>query len=283
MIDLHTHSTASDGKLTPAELIRYAKRTGIEVIALTDHDTLSGLEEAAAEASRIGIEFIPGVEISAVYNPGTMHILGYFIDPADPDLTETLSWLRGGRDDRNSQILDRLAELGYPLDHEDVAALAGGESMGRPHIARAMIDRGYVSTFNEAFERYLGKGALAYVDREKMTPEKAIESIIQAGGIPVLAHPQTLSLPDDELADLLDRLASLGLAGVEAYYYSHTDAETELYVNLADSFNLVITGGSDFHGAGMIDTDLGVGRGDMNVPRSIADRLTALHGGGAVR
>ena len=273
MIDLHTHSTASDGKLSPAELMRHARSVGIEVIALTDHDTLSGLEEAAEEAARVDIEFIPGIEISAENDPGTLHMLGYFIDPSNSELIETLAWLRGGRDDRNQIILAKLAELGCPLDWEEVAALAGGESMGRPHIATAMVNRGYVSSFNDAFERYLGKGAAAYTDRLKMTPEIAIDRIRSAGGLPVLAHPQTLSLNDEELSDLLDRLTSLGLAGIEVYYYSHSADETDLYLTLARRYGLVVTGGSDCHGPGMIETKLGVGRGNMNIPRSVADNL----------
>jgi predicted metal-dependent phosphoesterase TrpH len=277
MIDLHTHSTASDGKLTPAELMRHAKAMGVEVIALTDHDTLSGLEEAFEEAEKVGIELIPGVEISAENNPGTLHMLGYYVDPSDAELVETLSWLRGGRDDRNHMILVKLAELGCPLQWDEVAALAGGESMGRPHIATAMLNRGYVSSFNDAFDRYLGKGGAAYTDRDKMTPEIAVERIRSAGGLPVLAHPQTLSLSDDELSDLLGRLASMGLAGVEVYYYSHSEEETALYLSLARKYGLIATGGSDFHGPGMIETRLGVGRGNMNIPRSVADDLRQLH------
>jgi predicted metal-dependent phosphoesterase TrpH len=277
MIDLHTHSTASDGMLSPAELMRHAKAVGVEVIALTDHDTLSGLEEASEEAARIGVEFIPGIEISAENNPGTLHMLGYFIDPSDADLVETLSWLRGGRDDRNHLILKKLAELGCPLEWDEVEVLAGGESMGRPHIATAMVNRGYVATFNEAFERYLGKGAAAYTDRDKMTADVAIGRIRSAGGLPVLAHPQTLALTDDELSDLVRKLASSGLAGIEVYYYSHSPEETELYLSLAGEYGLVVTGGSDFHGPGMIETRLGTGRGNMNIPRSVADELTRLH------
>jgi predicted metal-dependent phosphoesterase TrpH len=277
MIDLHTHSTASDGKLSPAELMRHARAVGIEVIALTDHDTLSGLEEASEEAARIGLEFIPGVEISAENNPGTLHMLGYFIDPSDTELVQTLAWLRGGRDDRNHLILSKLAELGCPLEWDEVEALAGGESMGRPHIATAMLNRGYVATFNEAFERYLGKGAAAYTDRKKMTPEVAIERIRSAGGLPVLAHPQTLSLADDELTDLVARLAGMGLAGIEVYYYSHSEEETAFYKTLANRYGLGLTGGSDFHGPGMIETRLGIGRGNMNIPRSVADDLKRLH------
>lgn len=277
MIDLHTHSTASDGKLAPAELVREAARVGIEVLALTDHDTLSGLAEAAEEASRLGLEFIPGVEISAEFSPGTLHMLGYFVDPADAELEQALSWLRGGRDDRNRLILERLAELGCPLDLAEVAGLAGGESVGRPHIARAMINHGYVSSFQEAFDRYLGKGAAAYVDRAKMTPERAIASILKADGIPVLAHPQTLALERDAVEKLVESLASLGLAGLEAYYYSHSEEETAFYISLARKLGLAVTAGSDFHGPGTIDSGLGVGRGNMNVPRSIADALVMRH------
>ena len=283
MIDLHTHSTASDGKLYPAELMRHAQAVGIEVIALTDHDTLSGLEEASEEAARIGVELIPGVEISAENKPGTLHMLGYYVDPSDAELMETLSWLRGGRDDRNHIILSKLAELGCPLEWDEVAALAGGESMGRPHIATAMVNRGYVSSFNDAFDRYLGKGAAAYTDRDKMTPEIAIKCIRSAGGLPVLAHPQTLSLSDDELSDLLSRLTSMGLAGVEVYYYSHSEEETALYSSLARKYGLIVTGGSDFHGPGMIETRLGVGRGNMKIPKSIADDLKQLHQKGSPR
>ena len=152
---------------------------------------------------------------SAENDPGTLNMLGYFIDPKDAELVETLLWLRGGRDDRNHIILTKLAELGCPLEWDEVAAYAGGESMGRPHIATAMVNRGYVATFKDAFDRYLGKGAAAYTEREKMTPEIAIERIRSAGGLAVLAHPQTLSLTDDKLSDLLGRLTSQGLAGVE--------------------------------------------------------------------
>jgi len=186
-------------------------------------------------------------------------------------------WLRGGRDDRNRLILAKLAELGCPLEWDEVAALAGGESMGRPHIANAMLNRGYVSTFKDAFDRYLGKGAAAYTERDKMTPEIAIERIRSAGGLAVLAHPQTLSLKDEELSDLLGRLASLGLAGVEVYYYSHTEEETALYLTLARKYGLIATGGSDFHGSGMLETRLGVGRGDMDIPKSVAGDLKQLY------
>ena len=277
MIDLHTHSTASDGKLSPSELIAHAVKVGIEVIALTDHDTLSGLEEARKEAEKLGIEFIPGIEISAEYDPGSMHMLGYFVDPEDEDLIETLAWLRGGRDDRNRIILKKLADLGCPLQWDEVASLAEGETMGRPHIANAMLARGYVSTFKEAFDRYLGKRAAAYTDREKMTPERAIEKVLQAGGLPVLAHPQTLSLSDEDLSDLLERLSSFGLVGIEAHYYSHSREETDLYCALAEKYGLLVTGGSDFHGPGMIETRLGIGKGTLNIPKEVADSLTELH------
>ena len=250
MIDLHTHSTASDGTLKPVDLVRYAKDKGIEVLALTDHDTLSGLSEAMDEARRLHLEFIPGIEISAEFEPGTMHILGYFVDPADSGLEERLSWLRRGRDRRNEVILRKLEDLGYPMEMEEVLRFAGGESTGRPHIADAMVSRGYVASRNEAFERFLGKGAPAYADKERLTPEEAISLIRRSGGLPVLAHPQWLLMDEHAVADLVADLKEMGLAGLETLYYSHSEAETAFYETLARKNGLLVTGGTDYHGPG---------------------------------
>ena len=277
MIDLHTHSSASDGVLSPTELVHYARNAEIEVLALTDHDTLSGLAEALDEAEKVGLPFIPGVEISAEYSPGTMHVLGYFIDPAGSGLEDSLIWLREGRDARNLVILRKLSELGLPLDYDEVASLAKGESMGRPHIARAMVSHGYAASFEDAFERFLGKGAPAYAERPRMTPDASITHIRRAGGLPVLAHPQTLGLGDGQLADLVRELKLYGLAGIEVYYYEHSTRETKLYETLARENGLLMTGGSDFHGPGMLGSELGKGRGGLNVPRILADALFEAH------
>jgi 3',5'-nucleoside bisphosphate phosphatase len=276
MIDLHTHSTASDGLLSPPELVRLAKEKGVEVLALTDHDTMSGVAPAAAEAERLGVEFIPGVELSVDY-PGAneFHMLGYFLDPAHPELAARLGELREGRGDRNGLILARLAGLGMTVTMEEVLRHAKGDSVGRPAIAQVMVDKGYVATFEEAFDRYLGAGRPAYAERERLSPEDAIALIRRAGGVAVVAHPHFLALTDPALENLLAALAAAGLTGVEVHYFSHSAGETVAYANMAARHGLVATGGSDYHGPGLHGTDLGTGRGNLCVPRAAADRLRA--------
>jgi len=274
MIDLHTHSTASDGTMTPTDLVRHAKERGIEVLSLTDHDTLSGLQEAIEEAGRLGIGFIPGIEISAEFEPGTLHILGYYVNPSDAPLEERLTWLREGRDNRNVVILQKLSSLGYPLELEDVLVFAQGESVGRPHIADAMVAKGYVVDREQAFDRFLAKGGPAYADKERMTAENAISLIKKAGGLSVLAHPQWLGLERRALSSFVHDLSEMGLAGLEAYYYSHSYDETRFYEILAKEHGLLVTGGTDFHGpGGLKGTEIGKGTGRMNVPGEVADRL----------
>lgn len=273
MVDLHTHSTASDGTLEPAELVKKAADCGIKALALTDHDTLSGLNEAAAQALKLELKFIPGIEISADFGPGTMHILGYYVNADDPVLTGKLLWLREGRDSRNIVILKKLEELGYPLEMRELEEYAKGESVGRPHIARAMVARGYVVNEEEAFNRFLARGGPAYANKERMNPERAIELVIGAGGLPVLAHPQTLNLDSRELSSLLTELKKAGLAGVETYYYSHSEEEMFLYKYLADECALLVTGGTDYHGPGFKGIELGRGLGGMRVPDEVVDRL----------
>ncbi|GBE15386.1 hypothetical protein BMS3Abin14_01446 [bacterium BMS3Abin14] len=278
MIDLHTHSTASDGTMKPAELVRYAAERGIEVLALTDHDTLSGLNEAEDEAGRVGIDFIPGIEISAEFEPGTLHILGYYTNAGDSALERSLSLLREGRDHRNRIILEKLAVLGYPLELKDVMRFAGGQSVGRPHIADALVNRGYVDNRNEAFDRLLSKGAPAYADKERMTPEGAVAIILKAGGIPVLAHPQYMNLDRDSLSMFVGDLKNSGLAGLEVYYYSHSPEDVAFYGSLAEEYGLLPTGGTDYHGPGGLKrTDIGIGTGDMRVPGSVAEGLKKAH------
>jgi len=274
MIDLHTHSTASDGLLSPSDLVRLAREKGVEVLALTDHDTMSGVAEADGEADRAGVEFIPRVELS-VDHPGTheFHMLGYFLDPQNPELVRRLARMREGRGDRNELILKKLAGLGMPLSMEDVLEFAKGDSVGRPPIAHAMIKKGYVASFEEAFERYLGSGRPAYAGRERLSPEEAIALVRRAGGVAVMAHPQFLRLPDRELEAMIARLAKAGLTGVEAHYFSHSEGETVAYANMAARHGLVATGGTDYHGPGLHGTDLGVGRGNLRIPREVADLL----------
>ena len=274
MIDLHTHSTASDGTLTPAELVRHARDRGVEVLSLTDHDTLSGLAEAIGEAERLGMDFVPGIEISAEFEPGTLHILGYYLNPSDKALEDKLTWLREGRDNRNDVILGKLTSLGHPLTMEDVLVFAQGESVGRPHIADAMVAKGYVVDKEQAFDMYLAKGGPAYADKERMSAGNAISLIRNAGGLAVLAHPQWLGLDRSALSSFVHDLREMGLAGLEAYYYSHSPDDTRFYVTLAKEHGMLVTGGTDFHGpGGLKGTEIGKGTGRMNVPREIADQL----------
>ncbi len=278
IVDLHTHSTASDGTLTPAELARLAQRSGLAGFALTDHDTVEGLAEAGAEAQRLGMEFVPGIEISATYPwPGTLHLLGYCIDPASPTLMTMARWLVEARDNRNPRIIDRLRELGIAITMEEVEAEAGGQVVGRPHIAAILVRKGYVSSIHQAFEKYLGQTGAAYFDKERLSPRQAIEMVLSAGGVPVLAHPVELRCGNDaQLARVVKDLADLGLAGVEVLHSEHTPELVEKYSRLADRYGLVKTAGSDFHGGNKQEIELGRAAG-MRIGRHFMDGLLDRH------
>ena len=256
-VDLHTHSTASDGTLSPAEVVALADAANLAAFALTDHDTTSGLAEArAAAASRPALRFIPGVEVSARYSPGTMHILGLDIDENSPALRRLLAGFIDARDERNPRIMAKLHELGMDVDMEDV--LAAAESfdpgrrhvIGRMHIAEAMRVKGHAQSIQDAFTRYLSNGGAAYVDKERLEPRGVIEGILAGGGVAVLAHTVQLKLRDaQELEDYVRRLAGWGLGGIEVYHPDHSDQQTRHYLDLARALGLMVTGGSDFHGA----------------------------------
>jgi hypothetical protein len=245
--DLHTHSNASDGDLSPEVLVAQAASIGLAAIALTDHDTLAGVPHALNSRRNQAIQVIAGVEISAEYEPGTLHLLGYF--PAYPDGLElALNEAQAARKKRIPKVIEKLNALGCILTEEDVMTEAGEAQIGRPHIAKALLKKRYVRSFDEAFHEYLGKGKKAYVPKEKMTGEKAISLIIRYGGLPVLAHPCTLSLGTKETEAFIIGLKEAGLAGVEAYYPDHTPELTARYASLASSLGLLVTGGTDFHG-----------------------------------
>ncbi len=273
MIDLHTHSTASDGSFTPTELINYAKRKRIEVLALTDHDTISGIPEAIDASEKAGIDFVPGVEISALWLIGTMHILGYYIDPDSELLNGTLKNLQKLRDDRNHKIIEKLREHGVDITYEEVEKVAGGQ-IGRLHISRILIEKGYAADIQSAFKKFLTNGAPTYIPKVRLEPPKAIELIKNSGGIPVLAHPCTLGLDDfSDLEKLFRELKESGIEGIEAYYSDHSKEFTNFCVKMAEELNLLVTGGSDFHGKNKKHIDLGVGRGDLMIPDELALRL----------
>lgn len=275
MIDLHTHSTFSDGNLTPEELVQEAARLKLHALALTDHDGMDGVPRFLAACERAGVRGVAGVEISVDCPTGTQHMLGYFVDTNHAELQAVLARLRTARQERNRAILERLNRLGYPLTWEEVAAFAGEEVVGRPHFAQALEARGAVRSKEEAFERLLAKGRPAYADRYRLSPPASIRLISAAGGVPVLAHPSSLDLPPAALRETVEQLVAHGLQGIEVYYPEHGSQQEREYLELAGTFSLVPTGGSDFHGAFNPQVRLGVGFGNLRVPDEILAALEA--------
>jgi predicted metal-dependent phosphoesterase TrpH len=277
MIDLHTHSTASDGLLAPRALVAAAAERGLTTIALTDHDTVRGLAEAEAAGREFGVEVVPSLELGSDVARKEVHLLGYFVDPAAPLLLATLATLAARRRDRMALMVARLNELGVAVGLDEVLALAGSGSVGRPHLARALVARGAVSSVGDAFDRYLAAGRPAFVRRQPFSPEEAVELILCAGGIPTLAHPLTTGDPEA----MIERLLSVGLAGLEVYYGEYDAATRHELRTLADRYDLIPTGGSDYHGEGFRH---GRDLGGASVPSECVDRLRAAQrSGGGVR
>ena len=278
MIDLHMHSTFSDGTHPPEELARLAGSFGLTAIALTDHDCMDGVARLLMACQAEGVRGISGVEISADVPKGTMHILGYFADHENVELAEALKRIRGGREVRNEKILQQLNELGLELSWEDVRAYATEEVVGRPHFAAAMQARGYVKNKTAAFDRYLGKGKPAYADRFRLSPEASIAVIRQAGGVPVVAHPVTLGLSHKALRATLADYRDMGLQGVEVYYSEHSPNMIDNFRQIANDLGLAMSGGSDFHGDANPQIRMGIGFGQLRVPDKLLVALEARRG-----
>jgi predicted metal-dependent phosphoesterase TrpH len=269
-VDLHIHSTASDGRLTPAEVIQEAAERGLVYIALTDHDNVDGIATAKAAAQSLpNLIVIPGIEISTDIPQGEVHVLGYFIDYTNPQLLARLEEFKNSRRRRAEKMVSKLDELGIHIDWQRVLEIAGTSTIGRPHIAQAMMEKGYITSFKEAFDEYLGHGKPAYVEREKMLPAEAVAIIIKASGLPVLAHPLTTEDPEGLIAEL----KPAGLVGLEAYYNGYNAEEVESLLALAQKHDLIATGGSDFHG---IEPEEETAIGGADVPLEAAERLVAL-------
>lgn len=272
-VDLHTHSTASDGSDPPAVLVEKAVGLGLTALALTDHDTLEGVEEARAAAETTDLELIPGAELSLDHH-GAMHLVVLWLEPGPGPLQDRLASIQHGRHARNQTIVGLLGELGMPVSVEEVAEESGSGSVGRPHIAAVMMRKGYVQSVAEAFDLWLGAGRPAYASRARLTPEEAIGLALDSGAVPVLAHPHTLGINRaEEMAALLDRLRGAGLVGLEAACAGYRRHEREGYADLARRFGLVATGGSDYHGRYKPGLELGIGYGDLVVPEQVLDRL----------
>ena len=282
-IDLHIHSTASDGSLTPAEILDQAQKLNLAAIAITDHDSIDGSREALDTGIPSSLNFLSGVEISAAHPPffpgsGSFHILGYGIQLDDHALNQALNKLREARKNRNPKIVARLNELGFPISLEEINQTVGRVQLGRPHIAYAMMKKGFVKSIDEAFDKFLGTAKPAYVDKERIACEDAIKMIRRAGGMAVLAHPGLLKVEDEsKLAALVQNLIEIGMDGIEVYYPEHSPDQIKQYTQLAKKYDLLMTGGTDFHGSITPDIKMGSGKGTLFIPYRLYEKLTAAH------
>jgi len=275
VIDLHTHSTVSDGSESPERIVELAHQVGCSAVALTDHDSLAGVVRARARADRLGIRLVPGCEVSCVpLATGGVHVLVYFVDDPTSPLGVELDRLRVDRRNRNLALAERLGDLGIPVTLAMAADHAGtDEGVGRPHFAQAMVDVGAVDTIDEAFDRYLSNGGPAYIPKGRLTVEDVCRLARDSGGVAVLAHPTTVGLTGAELADAVRGMADAGLGGLEAVYGRYSPRLRTEMGNLARRFGLVATGGSDFHGTTKPDLYVGTGTGDLKVPDRVLDQL----------
>lgn len=276
-IDLHTHTTASDGSLDPSELVRAAHEAGLAAVAITDHDTVDGVARALQAGRKLDIEVVAGVELSTDLADRVVHVLGYFVDPDESGLREKLDWARGVRASRNEKIVARFLELGIPMTMKEVAAKAGGDVVGRPHFAQVLVEKGVVKTIQKAFDIYLDRAGKAYIPKFRFQPAESIALIRNAGGLPVLAHPGDYHWRPLALDEQLATLVPMGLAGLEVLYSTHTPSQVQIFLDLARHHDLAPTGGSDFHGDSKPIIRLGRGFGDLSVPyewlENLQDRL----------
>ncbi len=278
-IDLHIHTTASDGTFTPEQVISHAHQLKLKAIAITDHDTVAGSKEALRNGIPPSLGFLTGVEISSTPPPfypasGSFHQMGYSIRLDDPKLNQTPENLQQARKNRNPAIISRLNELGISITLDEVRKEAGEGQLGRPHIAQLMVKKRVVASIDAAFDQFLGTGKPAYVDKQRIECFKAIEIILAAGGVPVLAHPGLLDFKEEnQLEELIGRLKKAGIQGVEVYYSGHTPDQSRLFAELAKRHDLLMTGGSDFHGAIQPEIEMGSGQGDLIVPFELFEKL----------
>ena len=281
-VDLHTHTTASDGTESPTQVVSKARRLGLVGVAITDHDTIHGVDEGLRAGTNLGIEVVPGVEISCNWKTHHVHLLGFYINPRDEGLISLLEWMRQGRVDRLPRMLEKLEGLGISVDQEEVEAEAKGESTGRPHLARVMVRNGVVSSMEEAFDKYLAYGRPAYAERPRPTIIEGIQAILQAKGVPVLAHPLTVDVSQSEL---IEELANENIQGVEYYYpyhqvsgksetwYAKIASQLMLIKELARKRDLILTGGSDYHGPVPGKADLG----SIQIPKVVLEQLQSRY------
>lgn len=278
MIDLHSHTDESDGTFTPAELVAEAVRVGLRALSITDHDTFAGYDSAAPCAAEAGLELICGIELSTRYQGASVHLLGYFpVSPPSADLRAWLGWMLEMRRDRNIRLIAKLQSLGLDITLAEVEKI-GRTLTGRPHFARVLVQKGYATDVQNAFDLYLDETARGFVQRQEVPMEEALERILASGGVPSLAHPNRVAKNNwEKLAAYVEDLAGLGMRAIEVYHSDHSPENVSYYASLAERFNLGITGGSDFHGANKPLIALGTGkRNNLHVPDSLAEKLKDL-------
>ncbi len=277
--DLHSHSNKSDGSFSPAELVEYAKKNSIKVLALTDHDTIDGIGEAVESGKKIGINVIAGVEVSVDFKPGSMHICGYNVDTDNSYLNDKLKSAQDSRKNRSGMIIDKLKSAGFYITPDEIKKVAGSGRISRSHFAQIMVEKGYVGTVEEAFDKYLAKGASCYVERVRLNIREAVKMIKEAGGKAVLAHPVQLKLEsDEEYIRKFAELKEIGIEGIEAFSTYHSEEENQKFRQMAKELDLFVTGGSDFHGKIKPDVKLGVF--GENVDVDIKELIKKLESGG---
>ncbi|MCH8038954.1 MAG: PHP domain-containing protein [Nitrospinae bacterium] len=272
-IDLHLHTTYSDGSVPPAEVVSLAHKASVTALAITDHDIVDGIPEALEAGTQLGVEVIPGIEISSRWEEKETHILGYFLKWQDPELQKCLADHRISRHTRNPQIVEKLNKFGLSLTYDEVKAKGHSASIGRPHIAQVLVEKGYVNSVKEAFDRYLGVGGDAYIPRELPEAREAIDWIRKAGGVPVLAHPGWTKQKGEDLKKFCKKLKEAGLLGIEVFYSTHHPRQTSEYLGVARHLDLLVTGGSDFHGVTKPGIEVGIGRGNLKVPEKLLEPL----------
>lgn len=275
-IDLHVHTSESDGTDTPEEVVRLAASRGLRAIAITDHDTATGYPAAAAEGARLGVEVVPGIEISTTFH-GPVHILGYYIDPASPEIAPVLESVIRDRDERNRIIARRMAADGLPVDY-DAMRERFGTAIGRPHFGEVLVELGLAESVKDAFARYLGKGQRYYEPRHFLSLERSLWIISRSGGVPVLAHPFQYRLEESGLRALIEHAVQYGLEGIECRYSGYSEKQTGYLLSLAEEYRLLPTGGSDYHGAVKPQIALGTGTGELAVPYSFLEGIKKRRG-----
>lgn len=273
LIDLHTHSTESDGTLTPEELMKHAKERGLSAIALTDHDAISGINKARPVADALGLDFVPGVELSTDYQGQEVHILGYYIDTEQPDFLKQLKEFVDTREKRNEKMAALLKQEGFDITIDALTAENPDSVITRAHFARYLVEHGFVKDRETVFDKYLGDGCKCYVPREKITPFEAIRLIQLGGGLAFFAHPVLCHMNHDRLRFFIKSLKEAGLSGLEAIYSMNAPGDERNLMRLAEEFDLLISGGSDFHGANKPQIQLGTGKGNLRIPYEILERI----------